>query len=72
MDLKFLNFLFQFTNYEVVAEGYGGKGYKLDRSNEGRMAEVLKEAQKSMAEGKSVLVNCLIGKTNFREGSLSV
>ena len=62
----------QFTNYEVVAEGYGGKGFKLDRSNEDNMEEVLREAQRSAADGNSVLINCLIGKTNFREGSISV
>ena len=56
----------------MVAEGYGGKGYRIDRTNEDIIEEVLKQAQKDAAEGSSVLVNCLIGKTSFREGSISV
>ncbi|XP_013399921.1 acetolactate synthase-like protein [Lingula anatina] len=62
----------EFTDYHVVADGYGGKGIKLDRDNEDNMEEVIKEAQKLCREGKSVLINTLIGKTNFREGSISV
>ncbi len=62
----------QFSSYETVAIGYGGKGILLDRSNEDKMAEVLKDVQKQCKDGNSVLVNCLIGKTNFREGSISV
>ncbi|XP_053384559.1 2-hydroxyacyl-CoA lyase 2-like [Mercenaria mercenaria] len=61
-----------FTDYETVAIGYGGKGLKLDRSKDDNMKEVLEEAVKLSRNGDSVLVNALIGKTNFREGSISV
>ncbi|XP_069132457.1 2-hydroxyacyl-CoA lyase 2-like isoform X1 [Argopecten irradians] len=61
-----------FTDYETVAVGYGGKGMRLDRSNEDKIKEVLEEAVKQSRDGHSVLVNALIGKTNFREGSISV
>lgn len=61
-----------FSDYDVVAKGYGGKGLKLDRSNEDKMAEVFQEALKLNRGGESVLINALIGKTNFREGSISV
>lgn len=62
-----------YTNYEMVAIGYGGEGFKLDRdSSEAKMKETLKKAQEIARSGKPVLVNCLIGKTNFREGSISV
>ena len=36
------------------------------------MEEILRQAQKEAKEGSAVLVNCLIGKTNFRDGSISV
>jgi acetolactate synthase-like protein len=62
----------QFTDYEDVAKGYGGQGLRLDRTNEDRLEEVLKEAVAAYRKGDSVLVNVLIGKTNFREGSISV
>ncbi|XP_052067648.1 2-hydroxyacyl-CoA lyase 2-like [Mytilus californianus] len=61
-----------YLNYETVSVGYGGKGYRLDRSNEDKIKEVLHQAIKDSREGHSVLINALIGTTNFREGSLSV
>ena len=67
-----MNLYFQFCEYQTVAEGYGGTGHRLDRSNEDIMEDILRKAQKQCKEGKSVLLNCLIGKTTFREGSISV
>jgi len=61
-----------FSEYHVVAQGYGGKGYQIDRSNGDQLESIFKNAQKECAEGHSVLLNCLIGKTSFREGSISV
>ena len=55
-----------------MAEGYGGKGMLLDRTNEDKIEQVLQEAQKLCKDGNSVLINCMIGKTKFREGSISV
>ncbi|XP_060772213.1 2-hydroxyacyl-CoA lyase 2 [Neoarius graeffei] len=61
-----------FTDYHVVADGYGGKGYLIGREDESRLESIVKEAQKECKEGKAVLLNVLIGKTNFRDGSISV
>ncbi len=61
-----------FTDYDVVAKGYGGIGFKMDRSNDSNLNEVFQNARNEYAKGKSVLINCLIGKTNFREGSISI
>ncbi len=47
-------------------------GLKMDRSNDENIEEVLQKARKEHANGKSVLINALIGKTDFRDGSLSV
>lgn len=54
-----------------MAKGFGGVGLKLDKSNESNIEEVLEKARAEYAKGSSVLINCLIGKTNFREGSIS-
>ncbi|CAH1787364.1 unnamed protein product [Owenia fusiformis] len=62
----------EYTDYQDVAIGYGGKGMKLMREDDEKIEEKLKEAQKIAKSGDSVLVNVLIGKTNFREGSISV
>jgi len=56
----------------LVAKGYGGDGLKIDRSNQSEMREIFKKAFADSRSGKSILLNCLIGKTNFREGSISV
>ncbi|XP_055369786.1 2-hydroxyacyl-CoA lyase 2 [Betta splendens] len=61
-----------FTDYHVVADGYGGKGYLLKREDEDRLSDIIKQAQKETREGKAILLNVLIGKTNFRDGSISV
>uniref|UniRef100_A0A8C2C388 2-hydroxyacyl-CoA lyase 2 n=1 Tax=Cyprinus carpio TaxID=7962 RepID=A0A8C2C388_CYPCA len=61
-----------FTDYHIVADGYGGKGYLIGREDESRLDDIIKKAQKECREGKAVLLNVLIGKTNFRDGSISV
>ncbi|TRY88075.1 hypothetical protein DNTS_024139, partial [Danionella cerebrum] len=61
-----------FTDYHTVADGYGGKGYLIGREDELQLDEIIAKAQKECKEGKSILLNVLIGKTNFREGSISV
>src|SRR5574341_767520 len=55
------------TDYERVAEGYGGRGFKITRPEE--VTPVLREAQQIARSGRPVLVNALIGKTEFRAGS---
>lgn len=62
-----------YTEYEKVAEGYGGVGFSLDReSGKDEIVATLQKAMEISRSGKPVLVNCLIGKSNFREGSISV
>lgn len=61
-----------FADYHVVADGYGGKGYLVRREDEDRLSDIIREAQRETQEGKATLLNVLIGKTNFREGSISV
>ena len=59
--------------YETVAEGFGGRGFVMDRGmDDEQIRDMLRRAQELSREGKPVLINCLIGKTDFREGSISV
>jgi thiamine pyrophosphate-dependent acetolactate synthase large subunit-like protein len=58
------------TDYHRVAEGYGGKGLLLARPED--VAPVLAEAVRLARSGTPVLVNALIGKTEFRQGSISM
>ena len=58
------------TDYHVVAEGYGGKGLLLDSPD--KIGEILAAAKAEAAAGHPVLINALIGKTDFRKGSISM
>ncbi len=60
----------RYNNYERIAEALDAKGYKLD--DPGRVNDVLKQAADAAREGRPVLVNALMGKTDFRKGSISV
>ena len=58
------------TDYEVVAEGYGGAGLRIETPDE--IEPVLREAKRLARAGTPVCVNVLIGSTDFRKGSISM
>jgi len=58
------------SDYHRVAEGFGGQGFLLDRKDD--IDRVFKEAKQAAADGHPVLVNALLGKTDFRKGSISM
>ncbi len=58
------------TDYHQVAEGYGGRGLLLERSEDA--GPVLQEAVRIARGGTAVLVNALLDKTEFRKGSISM
>lgn len=59
----------EYTDYHKVAEGFGAKGI-LVRSNE-EIKPALMKAKKIAKNGKAVLINVLLDKTDFRKGSVS-
>ena len=58
------------TDYHIVAQGLGGAGTVI-RSAE-QIAPALEEAKRSAAAGIPYCLNALIGKSEFRKGSLSM
>lgn len=58
------------ANYELVARGYGGEGLKLEHASQ--ISEILTQAKSTAASGKPVLINAIIGRTDFRRGSISM
>jgi acetolactate synthase-1/2/3 large subunit len=58
------------TDYHKVAEGFGAKGYLIQRRDE--IIPTLRAARESARQGQPVLINVRIGKTDFREGSISM
>ena len=60
-----------YSAYEHVVSAFGGDGHVI-RSAQDDIQGILRQAQEKSRNGTPVLVNALIGTTNFREGSLSV
>jgi thiamine pyrophosphate-dependent acetolactate synthase large subunit-like protein len=58
------------TDYHAVAAGFGAEGIVVRRADE--VEPALARAREFAAQGKAVLVNVWLDKTEFREGSLSM
>lgn len=58
------------SDYHVVAQGYGAEGLLLD--DPAKIGETLAQAQALAKAGKPVLINAMIGRTEFRKGSISI
>jgi len=59
-----------YSDYDKVAEGYGGSGEKVKTI--GEFIASVKRARTANSEGKPYLINAIIGKTDFRKGSISM
>jgi acetolactate synthase-1/2/3 large subunit len=58
------------SDYHQSAAGLGGVGFKVDDPE--LVPEILAQARAAAAAGKSVLLNAIIDKTDFRKGSISM
>lgn len=58
------------TDYHLVGQALGGEGIAL--GDPAAIAEALSHARALAAAGKSVVVNALIGATDFRKGAISL
>ena len=58
------------TDYHRVAEGFGGTGILLN--DPAMIPEALDYARQVASGGHPVLVNAILGKTDFRKGSISM
>jgi len=58
------------TDYHRVAEGYGGIGILLNDPT--MIPEALTYAREAASDGNPVLINAIVGKTDFRKGSISM
>ena len=61
----------KYLEYDVVARGYGADGVTI-RDPKSNFAQVLQQVRQKHAEGTPMVINAMIGRTNFREGSISV
>ncbi len=60
----------EYTDYHTVADGLGGKGFVVRDAE--AVAGVLAEAVQTSRAGSPVVVNALLGRSRFREGSISM
>lgn len=58
------------SDYHRVAEGFGAAGVRIDDPE--LVPETVGQAQALAASGRPVLVNVILGKTDFRKGSISM
>ena len=58
------------TDYHHVAEGFGGTGILLN--DPVMIPQVLSYAREAASAGHPVLINAILGKTDFRKGSISM
>ena len=58
------------TDYDVVAEGYGGRGLVIHDDQE--ILTTLERARRIAAAGQPVLINAHLAASDFRKGSLSM
>lgn len=58
------------TAYHVAAEGFGGSGFVVERIDD--VEETLAKAKRIAKRGTPVLINALIGESEFRAGSLAI
>ncbi|MBX2902820.1 MAG: thiamine pyrophosphate-binding protein [Chitinophagales bacterium] len=59
-----------YSDYELIAKAFGGDGTRADTMETWQQA--VKDAKASIAAGKPYIINAIIGKTDFRKGSISV
>jgi acetolactate synthase-1/2/3 large subunit len=58
------------SDYHRVVEGFGGVGKKLDDPE--LIAEAFEEAKQTSANGSPTLINAILGRSDFRKGSISM
>lgn len=60
----------QHSDYHLAAEALGAKGFLLDTPD--KIQDVLLQAKQAASNGHPVLINAILGRSDFREGSISM
>lgn len=59
-----------YSDYHLVSKTFGGDGFKIESMED--IPTAFERAEGARIAGKSFLINAIIGKTDFRKGSISV
>lgn len=65
-----LGTVLEYTNYHKISSALGGEGFLVN--NEEELVPTIKKAKEVARNGKPVVLNILLGKSDFRKGSISV
>jgi len=60
----------QHSDYHLAAESFGARGFLLESPDD--IQPVLLQAKQAASEGQPVLINAILGRSNFRDGSISM
>lgn len=60
----------EFSDYHLVPKAFGGDGIRIE--NEAEIKSAFERAAAANLSGKAFLINAVIGRTDFRKGSISV
>jgi thiamine pyrophosphate-dependent acetolactate synthase large subunit-like protein len=60
----------EFSDYHLVPKAFGGEGIRIE--NEAEIKSAFERAAAANLSGKAFLINAVIGRTDFRKGSISV
>lgn len=60
----------EFSDYHLVPKAFGGEGIRIE--NEAEIKSAFERAAAANLSGRAFLINAVIGRTDFRKGSISV
>uniref|UniRef100_A0A0N5ATZ0 2-hydroxyacyl-CoA lyase 2 n=1 Tax=Syphacia muris TaxID=451379 RepID=A0A0N5ATZ0_9BILA len=60
------------SKYEKIAEAFGAKGNYIDKGSCSQLDKTIQEFTTTVANGTAMVANVIIGKSDFRAGSISV
>lgn len=58
------------SHYELIAKAFGGDGMRVHNMEEWR--DAVSKAKENISDGKPYIINSILGKSDFRKGSISV
>ena len=59
-----------YSDYQLISKAFGGEGVRVDNLDAFKAAVI--EAKQMSRSGKPYVINAIVGKTDFRKGSISV
>ena len=73
-QVEFLNsdcaLMLSHSNYEMIGKAFGADGKRVENINE--FIESVKEAKEKSRKGTPYIINAIIGRSEFRKGSISM